>query len=115
MDMRISGESCASDTNARRLPSATFPRHFMAMTGLSPIQYQKAARLNEARSLIVEESSRISDVAYRVGYASASQFAADYRHFFGRSPSDDRRRTAAVRPDAARPKTPQRSPVGISM
>lgn len=107
--------SVAGLARSANMSSATFHRHFMAMTGLSPIQYQKAARLNEARSLIVEESSRISDAAYRVGYASASQFAADYRHFFGRSPSDDRRRTAAVRPDAPRPKTPQRMPVGISM
>ena len=87
--------SVAGLARSANMSSATFHRHFKAMTGLSPIQYQKAARLNEARSLIVEESSRISDAAYRVGYASASQFAADYRHFFWRSPSDDRRRTAA--------------------
>lgn len=107
--------SVAALARSANMSSATFHRHFKAMTGLSPIQYQKAVRLNEARSLIVEESSRISDAAYRVGYASASQFAAGYRHFFGRSPSDDRRRTAAVRSDAPKAKAPQRPPVGISI
>lgn len=66
----------------------TFHRHFKAVTSMSPVQFQKRVRLQEARGGL-SRSSTISAVAYDVGYQSLSQFNRDYRRLFGTTPSDD--------------------------
>ena len=63
--------------------------HFKAVTTLTPLQYQKQLRLQEARRLIVRTSD-ISSSAYEVGYESASQFSRDYSRLFGLPPSQDK-------------------------
>jgi len=65
---------------------ASLHRHFLLITGLSPIQYQKQLRLQEARQLLLSGEYRASDVAFVVGYESASQFNRDYRRQFGAPP-----------------------------
>jgi AraC-like DNA-binding protein len=66
----------------------SFHRHFKAVTSLSPVQFQKRVRLQEARRLL-SGSATISAVAYEVGYQSISQFNRDYRRLFNHTPSDD--------------------------
>jgi transcriptional regulator GlxA family with amidase domain len=71
---------------------ASLHRHFVALTGLSPIQYQKQIRLQEARQLLLAGDHSASDVAFAVGYESASQFSREYRRQFGAPPVRDLRR-----------------------
>jgi len=66
---------------------ASLHRHFLSLTGLSPIQYQKQLRLQEARQLLLAGEHRASDVAFAVGYESASQFSREYLRQFGAPPA----------------------------
>lgn len=66
---------------------ASLHRHFLSMTGLSPIQYQKQLRLQEARQLLLAGQYRATDVAFAVGYESASQFNREYQRQFGAPPA----------------------------
>jgi AraC-like DNA-binding protein len=66
---------------------ASLHRHFLSMTGLSPVQYQKQLRLQEARQLLLAGDHRASEVAFMVGYESASQFSREYLRQFGASPA----------------------------
>ncbi len=77
-------------------PSA-FHLHFKGVTALSPLQYQKRLRLQEARRLMRSEEFDAADAAFRVGYESPSQFGREYRRMFGSSP---RRGVAALRAEA---------------
>lgn len=64
-------------------------RYFTEVTTLSPIQFQKQLRLQEARGLLLSESGNAADVAFRVGYESPSQFSREYSRMFGRPPKED--------------------------
>ena len=72
-------------------PSA-FYAAFRQVTGLSPLQYQKALRLHEARRLLASDGGDAASVAYRVGYESPSQFSREYARLFGLPPGGDLRR-----------------------
>jgi len=78
---------------ARMSPSA-FHRAFHSVTAMSPIQYQKSIRLQEARLRLLARPGDVSATAYAVGYESLSQFSREYRREFGAPPSRD---TAALR------------------
>jgi AraC-like DNA-binding protein len=69
-------------------PSA-FHRHFRAITALSPLQFQKRIRLQEARSLLAARPGDIAGVGHLVGYDSPSQFNREYRRLFGAPPGQD--------------------------
>ncbi|WP_153031031.1 AraC family transcriptional regulator [Amycolatopsis sp. YIM 10] len=69
-------------------PSA-FHRHFRATTAMSPLQYQKRIRLQEARSLLVARAGDVVGVAHLVGYDSPTQFNREYRRLFGAPPGQD--------------------------
>lgn len=69
-------------------PSA-FYRNFQAATAMSPIQFQKQMRLQEARLLLAASPNDVAGVGYRVGYDSPSQFSREYRRQFGAPPSQD--------------------------
>ncbi|MFJ5623034.1 AraC family transcriptional regulator N-terminal domain-containing protein [Peribacillus loiseleuriae] len=64
-------------------------RHFKEITAMSPIQFQKQLRLQEARRLLLSESTDAADVAFRVGYESPSQFSREYSRMFGFPPRED--------------------------
>lgn len=66
----------------------SFHRHFKAVTSMTPVQFHKRVRLQEARRNL-SGASTISAVAYDVGYESISQFNRDYRRLFNLTPSDD--------------------------
>lgn len=76
---------------------ASFHRHFKAATAMSPLQYQKMLRLQEARRLLVA-STDAARAGHRVGYESASQFSREYARMFGAPPGRDaeRLRTAEL-------------------
>ncbi len=59
---------------------------------MSPIQFQKQLRLQEARRLLLAESADAADVAFRVGYESPSQFGREYSRMFGLPPIKDIKR-----------------------
>ncbi|UJF34038.1 AraC family transcriptional regulator [Paenibacillus hexagrammi] len=71
------------------MSESSFHEHFKAVTSLSPLQYQKALRLHEARRLMVSGSMDASTACQLVGYVSASQFSRDYSRFFGNPPRRD--------------------------
>jgi AraC-like DNA-binding protein len=83
---------------ARRaaMSSSAFFEHFKAVTGTSPLQYQKELRLLHARDALRNSNEKVSDIAFRVGYESASQFSREYARKFGRPPKVDRGRPAAA-------------------
>jgi AraC-like DNA-binding protein len=64
-------------------------RHFKEITAMSPVQFQKQLRLQEARRLLLSESTDAADVAFRVGYESPSQFSREYSRMFGFPPRED--------------------------
>ncbi|ELI9032219.1 AraC family transcriptional regulator [Morganella morganii] len=82
------------ETLCRRaqMSESSFHRHFRRVTRMSPLQYQKWLRLNEARRLLLVESADASEAAFRVGYESASQFNREYRRLFGLPPGQDKKR-----------------------
>ena len=66
--------------------------HFKAVAAMSPIQYQKRLRLEEARRLLLSGAASAEAVAYQVGYASPSQFSREYVRLFGQPPRRDAER-----------------------
>jgi AraC-like DNA-binding protein len=73
---------------AAGMSPASFHRHFRTATAMSPLQYQKSLRLQEARRLIIAGRD-VAAAGYAVGYESASQFSREYTRLFGLSPSRD--------------------------
>jgi AraC-like DNA-binding protein len=71
---------------------STFRQHFRAITGMSPLQFQKQLRLQEARQLMLNQSLDAGNAGGRVGYESASQFSREYSRMFGAPPQRDIRR-----------------------
>jgi AraC-like DNA-binding protein len=78
------------------MSESTFHRHFRAVTSMTPIQYQKAVRLQEARLALVSGGRDVAEVAHAVGYDSASQFSREYRRLFGTPPGRDAQRIRAA-------------------
>jgi AraC-like DNA-binding protein len=70
------------------MSAASFHRHFKAATAMSPLQYQKSLRLQQARRLLVADPDA-SRAGYAVGYESASQFSREYARLFGVPPARD--------------------------
>ncbi|MCO8273846.1 AraC family transcriptional regulator [Actinoplanes sp. TRM 88003] len=81
---------------------ATLNRHFRAATMMSPVQYQKQLRLQEARIRLAAAPGDVAGVGHAVGYGGMSQFSREYRRLFGVPPSEDvsdrTPRAAAARP-----------------
>jgi AraC-like DNA-binding protein len=82
----LSIESLAS---AASMSSSSFHAHFKSVTSLSPLQYQKQLRLQEARRLLLSDALDAATAGHRVGYESPSQFNREYRRLFGVSPGKD--------------------------
>ncbi|MDX1873963.1 AraC family transcriptional regulator [Mycolicibacterium sp. 120266] len=71
------------------MSASAFHRHFRTVTAMSPLQFQKRIRLQQARSLLVTRPGDIAGVGHRVGYDSPSQFNREYRRLFGVPPGQD--------------------------
>lgn len=61
-------------------------KNFKIITSLSPLQLQKKIRLEEAKLMLVNQNVEVAEVAFNVGYESASQFSREYLRMFGMSP-----------------------------
>ena len=66
-----------------------FHAHFRAVTAMSPLQFQKQLRLQEARRLMLSEDLDAAEAGYRVGYDDASHFNREYKRHFGEPPMRD--------------------------
>ncbi|WP_151737005.1 AraC family transcriptional regulator ['Paenibacillus yunnanensis' Narsing Rao et al. 2020] len=72
-----------------QMSASAFHKHFKRITAMSPLQYQKTVRLQEARRLMLTEAVQAADAAYLVGYESPSQFSREYARMYGRPPQQD--------------------------
>jgi AraC-like DNA-binding protein len=71
------------------MSASSFHRHFRAATSMTPIQFQKQIRLQEARALLMTQPAHVAEIGYLVGYESPSQFSREYRRTFGTPPGQD--------------------------
>lgn len=74
------------------MSASTFRQHFRAIIGVSPLQFHKQLRLQQARQLMLNQNLDAGRAAGLVGYESASQFSREYRRVFGAPPQRDIRR-----------------------
>lgn len=93
-DKQLSIEGLARDLG---MSLSGFHNHFKAVTAMSPLQFQKHLRLQEARRLMLGEDLDAASAGYRVGYDDASHFSREYKRLFGEPPLRDveRLRTAS--------------------
>lgn len=63
--------------------------YFKEVTAMSPLQYLKQVRLQEARRLLLSETTEAAEAAFQVGYESPSQFSREYARLFGQPPIRD--------------------------
>ena len=68
---------------------SSFHHHFKEVTAMSPLQFQKHLRLQEARRLMLGEHLDATSAGYRVGYDDVSHFNREYKRFFGAPPRRD--------------------------
>jgi len=66
-----------------------FHHHFKSVTSMSPLQFQKQVRLQEARRLMLGEELNVANASFRVGYEDPAYFSRDYKKLFGASPQHD--------------------------
>jgi len=71
------------------MSASTFHQHFKSVTAMSPLQFQKVMRLQEARRLMLSRMMDAGMACRQVGYLSASQFSREYGRFFGSAPMKD--------------------------
>jgi AraC-like DNA-binding protein len=86
-------ESLAHDLG---MSASGFHEHFKAVTAMSPLQFQKNLRLQEARRLLLGEDLDAASIAYRVGYEDTSHFSREYKRHFGSPPMRDVARLRAA-------------------
>jgi len=79
---------------------SSFHQHFKAVTSMTPLQFQKLLRLQEARRLMLSHTLDASSAGQQVGYLSASQFSREYTRLFGNAPTRD---VAKLRQDGVVP------------
>ncbi len=79
-----------------RMSTSALHSHFKAVTALSPLQYQKQLRLQEARRLILSAAMDAATAGHNVGYESPSQFSREYARTFGAPPMRDIARMKAA-------------------
>ncbi|MBB2158398.1 AraC family transcriptional regulator [Gluconacetobacter diazotrophicus] len=90
---RLSIERLAAEVG---MSSSSLHEHFRAVTAMTPLQFQKQLRLQDARSLMLIEDIDITTAALRMGYESPSQFSREYRRHFGEPPARDIARLRAL-------------------
>ena len=71
------------------MSASGFHAHFKAVTAMSPLQFQKHLRLQEARRLMLSEDLDAGEAGYRVGYDDQSHFSREYKRHFGEPPMRD--------------------------
>lgn len=75
--------------SAAHMSTSSLHHRFKAVTAMSPLQFQKQLRLQEARRLMLLEGVEAASAGHRVGYESPSQFTREYRRLFGAPPRQE--------------------------
>lgn len=88
---KISIDELARSVN---MSPSSFYRSFRHVTAVSPLQYQKQLRLEEAKRLMLNGECNAATASFRVGYVSPAQFSREYKKMFGSPPRADVRRLA---------------------
>ncbi|PBC08673.1 AraC family transcriptional regulator [Mesorhizobium sp. WSM3859] len=94
--LRIDEIAAASGMSASSLHA-----HFKAITRMTPLEYQKQLRLQQARRLMLADGANAGTAGFAVGYDSPSQFSREYRRLFGAPPRQDIERLQAIPGSAA--------------
>src|SRR5688500_17765781 len=68
---------------------SSFHHHFKSVTAMSPVQFQKQIRLQEARRLMLGEDLDVAGAGFRVGYDNPAYFSREYKKLFGAPPQRD--------------------------
>lgn len=92
-DRKIRIEDVASEAG---MSASSLHAHFKAVTRMTPLEYQKQLRLQEARRLMLAGSATAGVAGFAVGYESPSQFSREYRRLFGAPPRQDVERLNAA-------------------
>lgn len=92
-NVEVSIEELAQEVG---MSSSTFHKYFKDITNMSPLQYQKLIRLQEARRLLMIENGDAASVGFEVGYESPSQFSREYSRLFGKPPKQDMKSLKAI-------------------
>ncbi|QPF75857.1 AraC family transcriptional regulator [Roseateles sp. DAIF2] len=95
--------SIAEMADAVHMSPSSLHHHFKAVTAMSPLQYQKRLRLQEARGLMLSGGLDAASAAHRVGYQSPSQFSREYARMYGAPPARDLREFREQQALAAKP------------
>ena len=77
------------------MATSTFHKHFKEITGMSPLQFQKRLRLEQAHRLLMHQGCDVGAACFAVGYASAQQFSREYKRLFGYPPQQAKSRRHA--------------------
>ena len=85
-DQPLRIESLARDLG---MSVSGFHHHFKSVTTMSPIQFQKQIRLQEARRLMLGEELDVANAGFRVGYEDPAYFSREYKKHFGSPPKQD--------------------------
>jgi AraC-like DNA-binding protein len=83
------------DIAAAGMSPSSLHEHFKSVTRMTPLEYQKQLRLQEARRLMLAEGSSAGSAGFSVGYESPSQFSREYARLFGAPPRRDIERLQA--------------------
>ena len=87
-DSNLSVEDLAADMGLSRVQ---LYRKVKALTGSSPVDLLRKARLAQAQKLLQETTLSVSEIAYQVGFASPSYFTKCYKDEFGTVPGEARK------------------------
>ena len=86
---RLTSDSELTVAAAAGMSESSLHAHFKSITRMTPIEFQKQLRLQEARRLMTSSGSSASEAGFAVGYDSPSQFSREYRRLFGLAPRQD--------------------------
>lgn len=90
---RFSIEQLATEVG---MSPSSLHEHFRSVTAMTPLQFQKQLRLQDARSLMLAQDIDVATAAFHVGYESPTQFSREYRRHFGEAPARDIARLRAA-------------------
>jgi AraC-like DNA-binding protein len=87
-DSNLSIDDLAADMNLSRVQ---LYRKVKAVTGSSPVELLRTARLNRAYQSLLTTEKSVSEVAYAVGFTAPSYFTKCFKEEYGMVPGDVRR------------------------
>ena len=84
-ESELSVEDLAADMNLSRVQ---LYRKVKSITGSSPVELMRTARLNRGYQLLLTTDKSVSEVAYSVGFTAPSYFTKCFKDEFGKNPTD---------------------------